>query len=534
MDGHRISIAASATKPVWQIAVLMAAGAISFASPAEASRYYWSDYQPGFFQSRPAMSQEPRQRVRPRQVKKAAAPKDTAKPQGPLIIAISIDSQTLKVYDANGLFAETPISTGMKGHPTPMGVFSVIQKRRFHHSNIYSGAPMPFMQRMTWSGIAMHAGALPGYPASHGCIRMPMAFAARVWNWTKTGARVVVTPGEITPVRFSHPLLAEQKVAPLPTAAYEPNPNAPPAVKGDKAANVGVSPNRAAPASSLELRPTVGHNVGKPPGESSPSRSVRNQARTADASTAITTANASVMSDASSAARSVVSALPEATTTTARSIAPIASAKADDAPEIAVSEGARLDESVTAATEAGQPVPDAQKDQTRLPNVEKAVVVEPEPPKPAGRIAVMVSRKDGKLYVRENFKPLFDTPVTIAPSDRLLGTHVFTVQVDKDDANVLRWSVVSLPVLGRNMQKEDDDERSVRRRKIAGVVPADIKPIPGPNSPAEALDRITIPPDAMARIAEALGTGGSIVVSDHGIDQGGETGEGTDFIVPLR
>ena len=174
------------------------------------------------------------------------------------------------------------------------------------------------------------------------------------------------------------------------------------------------------------------------------------------------------------------------------------------------------------------------KDQTRLPNTEKAVVAKPEPPKPAGRIAVLVSRKDGKLYVRENFKPLFDVPVTIAPSDRLLGTHVFTAEADKNDPNVLRWSVVSLPVSARNALKNDDDERSSRRRKTAGVVPAEMKPVPVPNSPAEALDRITIPPDAMARIAEALSTGGSIVVSDQGINQGGETGEGTDFIVSLR
>ena len=146
---------------------------------------------------------------------------------------------------------------------------------------------------------------------------------------------------------------------------------------------------------------------------------------------------------------------------------------------------------------------------------------------------MFISRKDGKLYVRENFKPLFDVPVTIAPSDRLLGTHVFTAQVDKGDANVLRWSVVSLPVTARNAQK-NDDERSSRRRRIAGAVPAEDKPVPAPNSPAEALDRITIPPDAMARIAEALTTGGSIVVSDRGINQGGETGEGTDFIVSLR
>ena len=109
--------------------------------------------------------------------KSEAPSRQGAKPQAPLIIAISINKQTMKIYDANGLFAETPISTGMRGHSTPMGAFSVIQKQKLHHSNIYSGAPMPYMQRITWSGIAIHAGVLPGYPASHGCIRMPMAFA---------------------------------------------------------------------------------------------------------------------------------------------------------------------------------------------------------------------------------------------------------------------------------------------------------------------------------------------------------------------
>src|SRR3984957_6827083 len=127
----------------------------------------------------------------------------------------------MKIYDTNGFFAETPISTGMRGHPTPMGVFSVIAKEKLHHSNIYSGAPMPFMQRITWSGIAIHAGVLPGYPASHGCIRMPMAFAVKMYGWTKMGARVVITPGEISPDSFSHPLLAAQKVVPQPAVADE-------------------------------------------------------------------------------------------------------------------------------------------------------------------------------------------------------------------------------------------------------------------------------------------------------------------------
>ena len=150
-----------------------------------------------------------------------------------------------------------------------------------------------------------------------------------------------------------------------------------------------------------------------------------------------------------------------------------------------------------------------------------------------GQVAVFISRKDGKLYVRQNFKPVFDVPVTIAPSDKMMGTHVFTAETDKNDPNLLRWSVVSLPVTARNATKNDDDERPARGRKGAAPAPVQAKPAPAPNTPAEALDRITIPQDVMAKIAEALTTGGSIVVSDQGINQG-ETGEGTDFIVRLR
>jgi hypothetical protein len=145
---------------------------------------------------------------------------------------------------------------------------------------------------------------------------------------------------------------------------------------------------------------------------------------------------------------------------------------------------------------------------------------------------VFISRKDAKLYVRQNFEPLFDVPVTIAPSDRPLGTHVFTAQVDKEDANLLHWSVVSLPVPARSAERHDEDERASRRRKIAGAAETKVAPAV-PDSPAEALDRLTIPAEAMARITEALTTGGSIIVSDQGINAG-ETGEGTDFIVSLR
>src|SRR5712671_1204314 len=246
--------------------MLTAAGTLIAAPHADAAALFsWQEPDPSYY--RPVPTAQPRKpKARRPSAKAEAANKETnAKPQGPLIIAISIDRQKMKVYDANGLFAESPVSTGMKGHSTPMGVFSVIQKNKMHRSNIYSGAPMPYMQRITWSGVAMHAGVLPGYPASHGCIRMPMAFAMKMWNWTKMGARVVVTPGEIIPASFSHPLLATKRIVPKPVAANEPQADAPPATQADKAAEADAAPKPVVAEASLELRSTVGHdNAIKP------------------------------------------------------------------------------------------------------------------------------------------------------------------------------------------------------------------------------------------------------------------------------
>jgi lipoprotein-anchoring transpeptidase ErfK/SrfK len=577
--------------------MLTAAGTLVAAPQADAAaRFYWQDSDTGY--DRPAPMAQPRKpKARRPSAKTGATLKETnAKPHGPLIIAVSIEQQKVRVYDSNGLFAESPVSTGMKGHPTPMGVFSVIQKHKLHHSNIYSNAPMPYMQRITWSGIAMHAGVLPGYPASHGCIRMPMAFATKMWNWTRMGARVIVTPGQITPARFAHPLLVAQKVVPQPLIANDPATDAP-AVKSDKGADAGqatkpansslVNSSLANSEVSLDLRSTVGHAAP-----------LREQTHTADARGALPAINAVVtMSDATPSAAKVqpagdtsnadapksepetnaadtseltktevsasgsanaadkpgeakVETSSEAKSDDANTEAPTAAlAKAEPAIEAPKVEEAKTPESkpvdskpteskaaetpikaIADAPAAPTAAPDVKKDAARLPGAEKPA--RSEPPKRPGQIAVFVSRKDSKLYVRENFKPQFDVPITIAPSDRPLGTHVFTAETDKNDPNLLRWSVVSLPVTARNAARTDEDDRAARRRKVAGGASAEPKPLP--NSPAEALDRIAIAPEAMARIAEILTTGGSIVVSDHGISQGGETGEGTDFIVPLR
>jgi hypothetical protein len=503
VGGHGAS---GAVGRLWRIAVLTAAGAIGSVSYAEAALYYWPNYDPGYYRPELIVPQQ-RQKARPRQAKKVRIPvNESAKPQGPLIIAISIDRQNLRLYDANGFFAETPISTGTHDHPTPMGVFSVIQKHKFHHSNIYSGAPMPYMQRITWSGVAMHAGVLPGYPASHGCIRMPMAFAIKMWNWTRMGARVVVTPGEMTPARFSHPLLAAQKAVPQPP--IESQVDAPSAPKSDKAFQADTPIKPAVSAANLELRSTVGHGDSGKPASAPP---LRDQTHTADARAALPTKASVTISDA---AANGDAGKAEATGT--------GSLK----PEEKAAE--TKFEVKTADVKAEASKLDALKSAERPGEILKATVAAPTR---SGQISVLISRKDSKLYARQNFAPLFEVPIAIAPSDRPLGTHVFTAQVDKGDANVLHWSVISLPAPSRYAERRDEDERASRRRKMAGAV--EVKAVPVPNSPTETLDRLTIPADAMARITEALSTGGSIIVSDQGI-AAGETGEGTDFIVSLR
>ncbi len=523
---HRFSGYAASSILMLRIAALAVAGSIGVTAPAQAASY-WSDDDSGYYDDVPVAPPHA-QRARRHPEKKTDRPvKEAAKPQGPLIIAISISKQQLKLYDANGLFAETPISTGMRGHTTPMGVFSVIQKQKYHKSNIYSGAPMPYMQRITWSGIAMHAGVLPGYPASHGCIRMPMTFAVKMYGWTRMGARVVVTPGEIAPASFSHPLLVTQKVVPQPAATDESktdvSTNA--SDKGDKAAANNPTGGPATPDANLELRSSVDHNhslqAAVEPTPVPPPLS--GQTHTADA--ALPGEKADTMSDASPSG-APVAAQPGT-----------AIAASDEAASPAASAGVKSAGVTTAETRPGATadVSDAKKDQGQLSDAEKPAAPKAGPVAASGHkrsspISVFISRKDSKLYVRQDFAPLFDAPVTIAPSDRPLGTHIFTAEADKNDANILHWSVISLP--SRNAARHDeDDERTLRRRKIAGT--AEIKPIPIQDSPAEALDRLTIPADVMARITEGLSTGSSIIISDQGI-AAGETGEGTEFIVSLR
>src|SRR5499427_4410550 len=126
----------------------------------------------------------------------------------PLLAVVGLDTQRVSIYDSAGrLLQRSPVSTGQAGYETPAGIFSVVQKKADHNSNLYEDGNMPFMQRITWSGIALHGGVLPGHPASHGCVRMPYDFAQRLFGVTRLGMRVIVAPSDVAPAEIVHPAL---------------------------------------------------------------------------------------------------------------------------------------------------------------------------------------------------------------------------------------------------------------------------------------------------------------------------------------
>ena len=140
-----------------------------------------------------------------------AQPAETAAPREagePIMAIVSIKSQQVTIYDAEGWIMRAPVSTGVKERETPAGVFAIVQKNKDHRSNMYDDASMPNMQRITWNGLALHGGPLPGYAASHGCVRMPFGFAEKLFDMTRIGMRVIISPDDAAPADFSHPSLS--------------------------------------------------------------------------------------------------------------------------------------------------------------------------------------------------------------------------------------------------------------------------------------------------------------------------------------
>lgn len=153
--------------------------------------------------------------------------KPEVSPAGPVVIIVSIPEQSMFVYRNGVRIGRSTVSTGAEGHPTPTGIFTIQQKKVDHESSIYKGAKMPYMQRLTWDGIAMHAGRLPGYPASHGCVRLPTDFAEKLYKVTTEGTTVIVTDRKHAPGKTANPgLLLSGKTGgatsgPLPSSGFE-------------------------------------------------------------------------------------------------------------------------------------------------------------------------------------------------------------------------------------------------------------------------------------------------------------------------
>ena len=161
----------------------------------------------------------PAQTASPRK-ERAAAVSAASRPGGaPIMAIVSLRSQGIIVYDTARWIMRAPVSSGQSGRETPAGVFSVLQKDADHHSNLYDDAWMPHMHRLTWSGIALHGGLLPGYAASRGNVRLPYDFASRLFDMTKVGMRVIISPDDVAPVEVAHPALPQSKPVSADAAA---------------------------------------------------------------------------------------------------------------------------------------------------------------------------------------------------------------------------------------------------------------------------------------------------------------------------
>ncbi len=496
----------------------------------------------------------------------------------PLVIVVSLKRQRATVYDGGKIIAVTPISSGSSSRPTPMGVYSILEKQVIHYSNLYDSAPMPNMQRITWSGVAMHAGVLPGYPASHGCIRLPAGFAKRLYGMTKTGQRVIVMRDDAVPQLFSHPALfeafpaeqaivaANQKVADASDVIYRP--------KGASTSGLITTAAAAPETGSIEK----------------PRRSKYREAwlaemakRTqdvidADAERKAATANLADANIQATAARDILKA--------ARSEAQRLSsnAKKSDADRIAAEksldqfaqgvmkqdrltdeEAAKaalreeeLDAAIskisasatdanddaieategvqTALAEAGRAETALKAAKDRLAKADAAIKTTKIADDAAKRreakrskvVHMLISRKTSTLYVRQGQETILESPVTISDPNRTMGTHVFTALSIAENQKNVNWSVVSVLTPASTVKAAKDDRSKDRTKQVEVAPVADSSQ----QTAAGALDRITIPDDVREQISDVMKPGSSLIVSDYGV--GNETGPFTDIIIPLR
>jgi hypothetical protein len=324
----------------------------------------------------------------------------------PIMAIVSLRSQQITVYDANGWILRAPVSSGQAGRETPAGIFSIIEKEAEHYSNLYDDAYMPHMQRLTWSGIALHGGPLPGHPASHGCVRMTYDFAERLFDATRLGLRVIVAPNDVAPVSIAHPALFQPKPDAGALAAAR-------AAEADEAASKADQTRLAAMAASREVAQAM-----------VPVRAMRNLKLRAE--TQLAAAERAIASAGSAEAKE----------------------QAEDAKTKTAAKIAELEAQLPAAEAGLQPKLDFLAATREAAVAAESVRVEAvEAARKAARdlepVSVFISRKTQRLYVRQAFQPILEIPVTIRDPDLPIGMHVFTA-LELTGNGDMQWSVVSL------------------------------------------------------------------------------------------
>ncbi len=465
----------------------------------------------------------------------------------PLLALVSLQDQRVTIYDKDGAILHSPVSSGQTGYETPVGIYSVLQKEAEHYSNRYDDASMPFMQRITWTGVAMHAGALPGYPASHGCIRLPYEFAERLFPLTKVGMRVVVSRYDVAPAAISHPLLF--KPAPLQDAPALVTKTSQQVAVGDadNPMKLGAPPpadlppvlaNRAAQLQAIIQAKTAQADEAAKKADAARLIAKQKSAERARAMKGLRVAEIAkkrAEEDVADADRDLSKATSDpakqkaqadkdkATVKLADATAKFESAKTEFQPKIDDYERAVADAKAAEATRTAL-----------LAEVHAAE-------RKMSPVSVFISRATQKLYVRQAFEPIFEAPITIRDPDKPIGTHIITAVDYANGNNEMRWNVVSIGGrrTGDANEEEsrsrrdddyyDDDGRRGRRgehrseQRSAEATPTDAA------APSAALDRITIPQDVVERISELMLPGSSLIVSDEPAHK--ETGKQTDFVV---
>jgi lipoprotein-anchoring transpeptidase ErfK/SrfK len=487
-----------------------------------------------------------------------AAESDTAKkseetkkgPTGPVYAVISLGDQHISVYEGTERIAHSRVSTGQPGYATSPGVYSVIGRSRYHYSNLYGGAPMPWMQRITWSGTAMHAGVVPGYPASHGCIRLPYSFAPQMWNLTHMGSRVIIARRDTTPAAISHAFLPAPKMQSTPStlaAAEKPTGgNVELASLSTPAVTAAVSPqtpkllNPIEYAAALKERATADKATAEKSMQEALAAAQTAGAEARQAVDDVRKAQADVAAVEAKLAELDAAPTPAAdhaqTASPAQAADPAAAKAAAEAAATArtvlVSEQLRANAALESA---------AKREAAKSPAAFAAVEVykdavaaseaAAETLKQANRrqqpVSVLVSREEGRIFVRQDWQEVYEAPVTIRDPDRPLGTHVYIATGTQPDGSAMRWSAVSMPPEGARAEPrrgrgkgKSDEEQAAPETPTA------------PETAAGALDRIEWPEGVRERVSELLWTGASLTVSDH--SRSGQMSEYSDFIINTR